>query len=362
VNNVNEAPVATGDTHSVNEDATLTANGAGTNPAGVLSNDSEPEGDTLSATLVSGISNGTLTLNANGSFRYTPAANYNGPDSFTYKASDGQLNSNTVTVSITVNYAPSFQLKANPDQTVFKDSGPQTVAGQVSTSSPGPMNESSQVVDFLVSNDNNNLFLVQPAMSANGTLTYTPAPGAIGTATVTVKAHDDGGTLNGGVDTSAAQTFKINVTYNWTGFFQPIDNNPDQSGDPTKATVWNSAKAGQAIPVKFSLKGNQGSSMFATTNDAGVPTAYPRSVAVKCPGATASVDAIETYSSSTAAGLQADMPVIALHTDLEEDLPEKEGVIRVPWPCETKDLVERIEAALSVQAASSAPTSQARRG
>jgi hypothetical protein len=77
VNNVNEAPVATGDTHSVNEDATLTANGAGTNPAGVLSNDSDPDGYTLSATLVSGISNGTLTLNANGSFRYTPAANYN---------------------------------------------------------------------------------------------------------------------------------------------------------------------------------------------------------------------------------------------------------------------------------------------
>jgi hypothetical protein len=58
---------------------------------------------------------------------------------------------------------------------------------------------------------------------------------------------------------------------------------------------------------------------------------------------------------------KADMPVIALHTDLEEDLPEKEGVISVPWPCETKDLVERIEAALlDVQAASSAPTTRAR--
>ena len=45
------------------------------------------------------------------------------------------------------------------------------------------------------------------------------------------------------------------------------------------------------------------------TNDAGVPTAYPRSVAVKCPGATASVDAIETYSSSTAAGLHYD-PIV----------------------------------------------------
>jgi hypothetical protein len=59
---------------------------------------------------------------------------------------------------------------------------------------------------------------------------------------------------------------------------------------------------------------------------------------------------------------KADMPVIALHTDLEEDLPEEEGVISVPWPCETKDLVDHIEAALlDAPVASSAPTSQARR-
>jgi hypothetical protein len=56
------------------------------------------------------------------------------------------------------------------------------------------------------------------------------------------------------------------------------------------------------------------------------------------------------------------IPVIVLHTALEEGLPEKEGVISVPWPCETKVLVERIEAALSVQAESSAPTTQAGTG
>ena len=44
---------------------------------------------------------------------------------------------------------------------------------------------------------------------------------------------------------------------------------------------------------------------------------------------------------------RADMPVILLSTTLEEHLPEKEGVLRVPWPCETKALVERIEAALA---------------
>ena len=60
---------------------------------------------------------------------------------------------------------------------------------------------------------------------------------------------------------------------------------------------------------------------------------------------------------------KAEMPVIALTTAIEEELPEKEGVISVPWPCETKILVERIEAALlDVQAASSAPTTQARPG
>jgi hypothetical protein len=61
---------------------------------------------------------------------------------------------------------------------------------------------------------------------------------------------------------------------------------------------------------------------------------------------------------------KADMPVIALHTDLEEeDLPEEEGVRSVPWPSETKDLVDHIEAALlDAPAASSAPTTQADTG
>jgi hypothetical protein len=44
---------------------------------------------------------------------------------------------------------------------------------------------------------------------------------------------------------------------------------------------------------------------------------------------------------------RAEVPVIALSTTLEEDMPEKEGVLRVPWPCETRTLVQRIEAALS---------------
>jgi hypothetical protein len=56
---------------------------------------------------------------------------------------------------------------------------------------------------------------------------------------------------------------------------------------------------------------------------------------------------------------KAEMPVIALSTAVEEELPEKEGVINVPWPCETKVLVQRIEAALlDAPEASAAPTTQ----
>ena len=71
---------------------------------GVLANDTDPAGLPLTAVLVSGPSNAAaFTLNADGTFSYTPVANYNGTDTFTYRANDGTSNSNTATVTITVN-------------------------------------------------------------------------------------------------------------------------------------------------------------------------------------------------------------------------------------------------------------------
>lgn len=70
---------------------------------GVLTNDTDADGNSLTAQLGTGPSNGTLTLNSNGSFTYTPNANFNGSDSFTYRASDGTTTSNLATVSTTVN-------------------------------------------------------------------------------------------------------------------------------------------------------------------------------------------------------------------------------------------------------------------
>jgi autotransporter-associated beta strand protein/VCBS repeat-containing protein len=91
---VNDAPVAAGDAVATDEDVPATGN--------VLANDADVDGDTLSAVLASGPAHGTLTLNANGSFAYTPAADYFGPDSFTYRANDGTRNSGLTTVSVTV--------------------------------------------------------------------------------------------------------------------------------------------------------------------------------------------------------------------------------------------------------------------
>ena len=93
----NSPPVAADDGYSVDEDAVLVIGAPG-----VLANDTDPETDPLSAILVSGAGNGALSLNANGSFIYTPDQDFNGSDSFAYKASDGFADSNTVTVSIAV--------------------------------------------------------------------------------------------------------------------------------------------------------------------------------------------------------------------------------------------------------------------
>ena len=98
VNPVNDDPEAVDDAYSVDEDTTLTVDAA----TGVLANDTDVDGDTLTAALVSGPANGTLTLNADGSFSYTPNANFNGTDTFTYSVSDGTTTVEA-TVTITVN-------------------------------------------------------------------------------------------------------------------------------------------------------------------------------------------------------------------------------------------------------------------
>ncbi|MBI3837198.1 MAG: hypothetical protein HY288_04595, partial [Planctomycetia bacterium] len=114
----------------------------------------------------------------------------------------------TTTGALTsLNIAPSFTKGSDP--TINEDAGAQTVASWATAISAGPPNESSQTLNFILGNNNNALFSAQPAISPTGTLTFTPAPNASGTATVTVQLHDNGGIANGGVD---SQTFTISIT------------------------------------------------------------------------------------------------------------------------------------------------------
>lgn len=97
----NSAPVAQNDTFTAIENTLLMENAPG-----VLGNDMDSDGDPLAAFLINGPLNGTLVLNANGSFAYTPDMAFSGSDSFTYVAGDGALNSTPATVTIEVGPPP----------------------------------------------------------------------------------------------------------------------------------------------------------------------------------------------------------------------------------------------------------------
>ena len=187
VNAINEAPVASNDSHTIAEDGTLVV------PAkGVLANDSDNDGDPLSAVLVSGPTHGTVVLNADGAFSYTPASNYNGPDSFTYHANDGSLDSNLATVSLTVNPVNDAPVAANDSYATDEDV-------QLVVATPGVRGNDSDV-----DNDPFTAALVSGpahgsvALSADGSFVYSPDANYNGADSFTYKNND------GGLDSNVA--------------------------------------------------------------------------------------------------------------------------------------------------------------
>ena len=97
VNPINDAPVASGDSVSVDENGSVVVS--------VLGNDNDIDGDSLSITGITQGANGTVEDNGDGTVTYTPIANFNGSDSFTYTISDGNGGSDTASVNITINAA-----------------------------------------------------------------------------------------------------------------------------------------------------------------------------------------------------------------------------------------------------------------
>lgn len=139
---------------------------------------------------------------------------------------DGEIHRSSHFGHYIANVAPSFV--GGADQTVLEDVGVVAVAGWATNISAGPASESAQSLNFIVTNSNPSLFSVQPSIAANGTLTFTPAANANGSAIVSVQLHDNGGVGSAGADTSLAQTFRIDVT--------AVADTPVASGDSFSLT------------------------------------------------------------------------------------------------------------------------------
>src|SRR5215217_8249810 len=222
VDAVNDAPSFTkGEDQTVNEDAgAQTVDGWATNISAGPNESNQMVDFQLTNNTNTSLFSAQPEVAPDGTLSYTPADDAHGSADVSVRLTDdggtanGGVDSSTpqtFTIAVSpVNDAPSFKLQANADQTMAEDAPAQSVGGFVAGTSAGP-NESDQTVDFQLTNDNNDLFSVQPSVSANGTLSYTPVPNAYGKATVKVRAHDDGRTTNGGVSESAEQTFTINV-------------------------------------------------------------------------------------------------------------------------------------------------------
>lgn len=181
----NQAPVAVVDAITVAEGGTATSlNGGATS---VVSNDTDAENSTLSAVLVTGPSNGTLTLNSNGTFSYTHNGSETTSDSFTYMANDGTSNSNTITVSITVtpvNDAPV----AVVDAISVAEGGTATalVGGATSVLANDSDAENNALTAVLVSGPANGTLI----LNANGTFSYAHNGSETTSDSFTYKAND----------------------------------------------------------------------------------------------------------------------------------------------------------------------------
>ena len=219
-----------------------------------------------------------------------PVADYNGSLTVPVKVNDGESDSNTFNITVAVdpvNDAPSFT--KGPDQAIIADSQPHTVSNWATNISTGPADESTQTPSFTVTTSNDAFFTSLPAVSPAGTLQYT-AGAAVGSVTVYVTLHDDGGTANQGVDASAPQSFVIT--------------NSSGANDPPTFTIGPNVAAAQdagaqtltsyitAISPGPPDESGQAVSFLVTVDDAGLfdvpPAINPAGTLTFTPKATAS--------------------------------------------------------------------------
>ncbi|KPK08654.1 MAG: hypothetical protein AMJ64_02880 [Betaproteobacteria bacterium SG8_39] len=186
----NTPPEAQPDAYTTDEDEALVVPVA----SGVLANDTDADGDDVSAPigLITNPTNGTLTFNEDGSFTYAPNKDYFGPDKFTYQASDGQDESDVTEVGITVRPVNDRPVANTDSVTVPKNSGPFEI-DVLANDTPGPGNESDQTLEVL------DFGFPRPtpaggewSVGPDNTIWYTPPPDYVGSDSFRYLAADDG--------------------------------------------------------------------------------------------------------------------------------------------------------------------------
>jgi MYXO-CTERM domain-containing protein len=190
------APLANAQAVTINEDT----------PGGLTLTGSDPDSDPLTFTVLSLPAHGTLT--GTGPNRsYAPAADYNGPDSFTFKTNDGTLDSAPATVSVTVNSvndAPTFA--ALGDLVMIEDGAAPSVA-VIGLAPGGGPDEASQTLTVSATSNHPEL-VPDPRGTPSGagwTLSVAPLLNAAGVVTITVTALDSGGA-------TSSQSFALDIT------------------------------------------------------------------------------------------------------------------------------------------------------
>lgn len=243
ITNIPDAPVAVNSSASTDEDTatdiTLSVtdaddfNNAGPGGAPILT--------TLTPTVLTGPANGTATVLANGKIRYTPTLNYFGPDSFTYRVSDGGLNSGTATVSITVNPVNDNPVAVNDTYNATEDTLLTVpVATGVRNSNDSDVdNATSSLTVELVSGPTN----AKPGsfvLNSDGSFTYQGAQDFNGTDSFTYRLNDGQSQNN----LSNTATVTINIA--------AVNDNPVAVNDTYNATEDTLLTVGVATGVRNS--------------------------------------------------------------------------------------------------------------
>ena len=177
----NAAPQGQADSYNASEDTPLTIGAPG-----VLGNDSDPNGDGLTATNASNPANGTVALSADGSFVYTPDPDFNGSDSFTYRVSDGSLQSGPVTVTVSVSSVNDAPVAQSDEY----DAPGSDQSLTVSPSNGVLANDTDPDGTTLIAQKTSDPSQGSVTLSPDGSFTYTPNPGATGQDSFTYSASD----------------------------------------------------------------------------------------------------------------------------------------------------------------------------